>query len=144
MKRYGTTAIIAKRRPQHPLWWAGSSRKDVRNFPESVLHLLGRALQIVQHGDQPVGAKPLKGFDGAAVFEISADSRAGTYRLVYFVLPGVSAVVLHVFQMKSRSGRQTPLHHMRLIKERLKRAEQEHANEIKPKPQTDRQDRDLD
>jgi|CXWL01.1.fsa_nt_gi phage-related protein len=144
VKRYRTTAIIAKQRPQHPLWWVGSSRKDIRNFPEPVRHLLGRALQIVQQGGQPVGARQLKGFDGTSVFEISADSSGGTYRLVYFVLPGAAAVVLHAFQKKSRSGRQTPLHHIRLIKERLKRAEQEHASEIKPKPQADRQDQDPD
>lgn len=144
VRGYGRAAIVANPRSQRPVGWVGSSRNDIRTFPESVRHLFGRALQIVQNGGQPAGAKQLKGFDGAAVFEISADSLSSTYRLIYFVLPGVAVVGLHAIRKKSRSRRQTPLHHIRLIKERLQRAEQEHASEIKPERPAAGQDRGPD
>ena len=115
------------------VWWVGSSQKVIRACPESVRHLFGRALQVVQEGGLPAGAKPLKGFRTAAVFEIFADELRGTYRLVYFVLADTAVVVLHAFQKKSRAGWQTPLHHIRLIRERLHRAEQEHVSETKSK-----------
>lgn len=68
-----------------PLVWLGSTRKDVRSFPQPVRHEIGTALYAAQQGETDPGAKPLKGFGGASVLEIVAEERGGTWRAVYTV-----------------------------------------------------------
>ncbi len=79
----------------------------------------------------PPIAKPLTGFGGAGVLELIEDDRAGTYRAAYTVRFGTAIYVLHVFQKKSKRGISTPAHEIDLIKERLKRAEEIHAERMK-------------
>jgi phage-related protein len=64
--------------PLKPLRWVGSSRKDLKRFPEEVRDVLGRALLDTQFGDRPADARPLKGFGGASVLEITEDFRGDT------------------------------------------------------------------
>jgi hypothetical protein len=45
-----------------PLFWMGSSRKDLRAFPDEVQDVMGRALLDAQLEDRHPEAKPLKGF----------------------------------------------------------------------------------
>jgi len=47
-----------------PVRWVGSSRKDVRSFPEPVRLDVGQALYTAQKGESDPSAKPLKGFGG--------------------------------------------------------------------------------
>ena len=65
--------------------FVGSSREDLRGFPEEVKQDIGYALFEVQKGSKPVSAKPLKGFGGAGVLEIIENFTGGTYRAVYTV-----------------------------------------------------------
>ena len=58
----------------------GSSRKDIRAFPEEVKDDIGYALFEAQEGKKPASAKPLKGFGGAGVLEIIEDFSGDTYR----------------------------------------------------------------
>ena len=51
----------------------GSSREDIRTFPEEVKDDIGYALREAQKGEKPAIAKPLKGFGGAGVLEIVED-----------------------------------------------------------------------
>jgi phage-related protein len=51
-----------------PLHWIASSKKDYLSLPEEVQDEMGFALFIVQTGDKPANAKPLKGCGGATVF----------------------------------------------------------------------------
>jgi phage-related protein len=44
-----------------PLIWIGSSRKDLREFPEDVRHRMGYALWIAQTGGKHRDAKALSG-----------------------------------------------------------------------------------
>src|SRR5713101_5380603 len=48
-----------------PLFWVGSSRKDLKRFPVEVRRLMGFALWQAQCGRKHVDAKPLKGFGGS-------------------------------------------------------------------------------
>ena len=66
-----------------PLIWIGSSRKDLREFPEDVQHRMGYALWIAQTGGKHRDAKVLSGFGGAGVLEIIEDYRGDTFRAVY-------------------------------------------------------------
>jgi len=83
----------------------------------------------------PPTAKPLKGFGGTGVLELIEDDAAGTYRAVYTVRYLTAIYVLHVFQKKSKRGRQTPQQDIDLIKARLKRAEEIHAMALKERLQ---------
>ena len=65
----------------------------------------------------------LSGFGGAGVVEIVKDHRGDTFRAVYTLRYASSVYVLHVFQKKSKTGRETPRHDIELIKQRLREAE---------------------
>lgn len=66
-----------------PLRWVGSSRDDLKEFPEEVRRRVGGALWDAQMGLKAPYAKPLKGFAGAGVIEIVDDFDGDTYRAVY-------------------------------------------------------------
>jgi phage-related protein len=100
-------------------------------LPKIVQRTFGIALFAAQKGEMPPIAKPLTGFGGAGVLELIEDDRAGTYRAAYTVRFGTAIYVLHVFQKKSKRGISTPAHEIDLIKERLKRAEEIHAERMK-------------
>jgi phage-related protein len=110
-----------------PVRWIGSSRHDVRSFPESVRLRIGGALWEAQIGRKAPWAKPLKGFGGAGVLEIVDDHDGDTYRAVYTVRFAGIVYVLHAFQKKSKRGIATPQHEIALMQQRLRRAEEDHA-----------------
>jgi len=108
---------------QKPVTWIGSSRDDLRSFPDEVRRVMGFAINDAQNGDEHPRAKALKGFGGRAVLEIVDDEDGDTYRAVYTVRFIGMIYVLHAFQKKSKKGIATPKHEIELIKARLKTAE---------------------
>jgi phage-related protein len=66
-------AVVA--RPK-PVMWVGSSKEDLRAFPELVQKEVGFALWFAQIGDKHPHAKPLRGF-GGGVFWKSSKMRTG-------------------------------------------------------------------
>jgi phage-related protein len=107
-----------------PLYWVGSARGDLQEFPVEVKTDVGFALWVVQQGGRPVQAKPLKGIvSGAGVLELVERHDGDTYRVVYTVRFKRAVYVLHAFQKKSRRGIETPKHEIAVIRERLKAAE---------------------
>jgi phage-related protein len=115
---------MAEERPLKPLIWVGSSRKDLREFPAPVQDEMGYALYVAQVGGQHSDAKMLRGFGGAGVVEIVEDYRGDTFRAVYTLRFGGAVYVLHAFQKKSKTGRETPRRDAELIQQRLRQAEQ--------------------
>ncbi len=109
-----------------PVRWVGSSRDDLREFPEEVRNRVGGALWEAQLGRKALYAKPLKGFGGAGVLEIVDDFDRETYRAVYTVRFAGIVYVLHAFQKKSRRGIATPQQEITLIKARLQRAREDY------------------
>jgi phage-related protein/predicted XRE-type DNA-binding protein len=107
-----------------PLIWVGSSRKDLRDFPDLVQDHMGYALYIAQRCGKHRDAKTLSGFGGAGVMEVVKDYRGDTFRAVYTVRYAGTVYVLHAFQKKSKTGRETPRRDIELIKQRLREAEQ--------------------
>lgn len=63
----------------------------------------------------------------SGVLELVEDFDGDTYRAVCTVKLADAIYVLHVFQKKSKRGNTTPQKDRVLIKERLRRAEQDHA-----------------
>lgn len=114
-----------------PLRWIGSSKKDLRRFPEEVQRITGYALWLAQIGGKHPDAKPLADFGGAGVLEVVEDHDGDTYRAVYTVRLAGAVYVLHAFQKKARHGIATPAHEMDLVRARLKQAEQLHAQKTK-------------
>jgi len=107
----------------------------MRAMPKAVRRSFGVALFAVQTGETPPLAKPLKGFGGAGVLELIEDDAGGTYRAVYTVRYATAVYVLHVFQKKSKRGRETPRRDIDLVKERLGRAAELHAMKVKEREQ---------
>src|SRR6202166_4892241 len=91
-----------------PVRRVGSSREDLRSFPEEVRRQVGGALWDAQLGLKAPFAKPLKGFQGAGVLEVVDDFDGDTYRAVYTIRFAEVVYVLHVFQKKSKHGIATP------------------------------------
>ncbi len=84
---------------------------------------MGYAIYVAQRGGKHRDTKVLSGFGGAGVLEVVKDFRGDTFRAVYTLKFADSVYVLHAFQKKSKSGRETPRRDMELIEQRLHEAE---------------------
>jgi phage-related protein len=71
-------------RGEEPLYWVGSSKRDLLAFPEAVKDGIGTALSIAQFGGKHPAAKSWKG-EGPGVLEVVEDHDGDTYRAVYTV-----------------------------------------------------------
>lgn len=106
-----------------PIIWMGSSRHDLRSFPEAVQNHIGYVLFIAQQGGKHRDAKPMVGFGGGHVVEVVKDHRGDTFRAVYTLQLADAVYVLHAFQKKAKTGIATPRRDLELIKQRLREAE---------------------
>lgn len=66
------------------------------------------------------------------MLEIVADHRGDTFRAVYTVRFAGAVYVLHAFQKKSKTGIKTPQEDVKLIGQRLKRAQQDYESRGTP------------
>ncbi len=107
-----------------PLFWVGSSKKDLLEMPAQVVDVVGYALYLAQSGHKHLQAKPLKGFGSAGVLEVVEDYDGSTYRAVYTVRFSNGVYVLYCFQKKSRKGIETSKQDKDMIEARLKLARQ--------------------
>jgi len=92
---------------------------------------MGYALALAQLGAKHPRAKPWKG-EGAGILEVVEDHRGDTFRAVYTVRFAEIVYVLHAFQKKSKSGVKTPHEDVKLIGERLKRAQYDYEKRGTP------------
>ncbi len=122
--------MVKMARLVRPLLWVASSKRDYLGFPERVQDTLGFELFLAQTGQHPPSAKPLKGF-GSGVVELVENFDKDTYRAVYAVRFGEAVYVLHAFKKKSKQGIKTPQRDIELVKQRLKDAENDHAQRFK-------------
>ncbi len=106
---------------EKPLFWVGSSRDDLLEFPVQVRREIGNALGVAQFGGKHPAAKPWKG-EGGGVFEVVEDFDKDTYRAVYFVKYSGAVYVLHAFQKKSPKGIKTAKGDVEMVARRLKLA----------------------
>jgi phage-related protein len=112
-------------RPLRLLRWVGSSKRDYGRFPARVQDNLGFALFLVQTGQHPPSAKPLRGL-GSGVVELVEDYDGDSYRAVYTVRFSKVVYVLHAFVKKSKRGIKTPKTDIDLIKQRIRDAEDDY------------------
>ena len=102
------------------LVFIGSSRKDIRKFPNAVRDDIGFDLYEVQQGKTPDTAKSFKGLSG--VMELVERYDTNTFRTVYVAKLGGVVYVLHCFKKKSKQGIKTPKEDIKTIKQRYKQA----------------------
>ena len=112
---------MGKRPKGKTIDWVGSSRDDLKSFPDEVQQALGFDLYQVQVGEMPASAKPLTG-NVRGVYELKESHEGNAYRAVYIAKLKDKIYVLHCFQKKSKSGIATPLKDIDLIEKRLKLA----------------------
>lgn len=105
---------------EKPIYWIGSSMKDLREMPEDVKDTFGYALHLAQIGSKHEATKSLKGFGSAGVLEVVENWSGDTFRAVYTVQFEEAVYVLHCFKKKSHSGIKTPKEDMDKIQARLK------------------------
>ena len=108
--------------------WVGSSKADLKRFPDAVQDRFGFAIYQAQAGLQHRDAKRLKGF-GSGVLEVVARHDGDAYRAVYSVRLESAVYVLHAFQKKARRGIATPKRELDLVRRRLREAERHHLHE---------------
>ena len=115
-----------------PAIFLGSSKEDLREFPEEVRTEFGYAIFAAQEGGKAPKAKPLKGIiPGAGILEIVEDFDRNTYRAVYTVKFAGFVYVLHAFQKKSKQGIKTPKHEIDLIRARFAEAKADYEERKK-------------
>ena len=106
---------------ERPLYWVGSSKKDLLTFPAPVVRTIGIALGVAQQGGRHPQTKFWKG-DGPGVLEITVDFDGDAFRTLYTVKFRKAIYVLHCFQKKSPSGIRTAKADVDLVTQRLKAA----------------------
>jgi phage-related protein len=79
----------------------GSSKEDIRGFPEAVQDSVGFELYRVQCGLEPKNWKPLTSV-GTGVKEIRVRDEAGIFRVIYLATRLEGVYVLHCFQKKTQ------------------------------------------
>ena len=92
-----------------PVHFIGSSREDLREFPESARETAGHQLFKVQQGKEPDDWKPLPTV-GAGVQEIRVWDESGIYRVLYVAKFEEAVYVLHVFEKRSQKTAKADIH----------------------------------
>jgi len=90
-----------------PVFFIGSSRDDLREFPAEVRKALGDELLRVQSGLAPVDFKPMKDV-GKGAYEIRVHLD-GAWRVIYVARFADAIYVLHAFEKKTRKTSQNDL-----------------------------------
>ena len=98
-----------------PVIWLGSSREDIREFPDTVRQDAGFELYQIQRGLVPSDWKPMPTV-GAGVKEIRLHER-NEYRVLYVAKFAEAVYVLHAFTKKTQ---QTSKADIELAKARFK------------------------
>jgi phage-related protein len=87
--------------PPRKLRFCGSSRADLRSFPEDVRREAGQQLFHVQLGETPDDWKPMETV-GPGVREIRIRDESGVFRVMYVAKFDEAIYVLHCFQKKTQ------------------------------------------
>jgi phage-related protein len=93
----------------------GTSRKEIKKFPDVVKMEAGHQLMRVQHGLDPSDWKPMSSI-GQGVREIRI-RHEGQYRIIYVARFKDAVHVLHAFQKKTQK---TQTHDIEIARRRYK------------------------
>jgi phage-related protein len=96
--------------------WLGDSLDVVRGYGEAIRRAIGSELRLLQSGEKPLHARPLKTV-GRGVWELKISESEGQFRVVYVVKRNDKIYVLHTFQKKTQ---QTSRQDLELARARFK------------------------
>jgi phage-related protein len=97
------------------LFWLGSSRRDIRDFPVDAKRRAGYELYLVQSGLEPSDWKPMSSV-GSGVQEIRIHT-GHEHRVFYVAKFEEGVYVLHAFEKKTRK---TPKADLDVARSRLR------------------------
>ncbi len=83
-----------------PIYWIGTSREDIRDFPEDAKRKAGFQLRAIQQGEKPNDFKPIP-IIGQGTEEIRIWT-GETYRIFYVARFKEAIYVLHAFGKKTQ------------------------------------------
>lgn len=86
---------------EKPIYWVGTSLKDLLSLPDEVKREVGYQLHRVQHGLNPENWKSFKEI-GVGVKEIRITDDEGAFRVMYVAKFSEKIYVLHSFQKKTQ------------------------------------------
>ena len=89
---------------EKPIFWVGTSYKDLLGFPDKAKREAGYQLHRVQNGLNPENWKPFQTV-GAGVQEIRISEDGNAFRIMYVAKFSEKIYVLHSFQKKSQKTR---------------------------------------
>src|SRR6476646_8096361 len=104
-----------------PIFWIGSSRRDLRDFPDEARRRVGFELRAVQRGEEPSNFKPMPTI-GPGVYEIRIQT-GGAFRVFYLTKFDEGVYVLHAFQKKTQK---TSKQDITIGRQRFKTAQEFH------------------
>jgi phage-related protein len=109
---------------EKPLKWLGSSRNDLRAFPQDARRVAGFQPRRVQQGLEPNDWKPMPTV-GSGVQEIRIHT--GLEHRVFYVAEFMESIyVLHVFEKRTKK---TPKRDLELARERFRALTVKRAND---------------
>lgn len=83
-----------------PIYWVGTAKEDLSEFPDSARRKAGFELRAVQQGNSPSNFKPMS-IIGKSVEEIRIQAE-NAYRIFYVAKFEQAIYVLHAFQKKTQ------------------------------------------
>ncbi|VFN03130.1 MAG: Phage-related protein [Candidatus Kentron sp. G] len=89
---------------EKPIFWIGTSYKDLLSFPVRVKQEAGYQLHRIQNGLEPEDWKPVSTI-GVGVKEIRIKEKEGIFRILYVARLKNGIYVLHAFQKKTQKVR---------------------------------------
>jgi len=93
---------------EKPIYWVGSSLKDLLALPDDVKREAGYQLHRVQNGLEPENWKPFQKV-GSGVKEIRIYDQDGAFRAMYVAQFSEKIYVLHAFQKKTQKTNQNDI-----------------------------------
>lgn len=87
--------------PDKPIYWIGTSKEELRNFPSKARRKAGIQLRVIQNGKKPTDFKPMA-IIGKGVEEIRIWT-GDTYRIFYVAKFPEAVYVLHAFGKKTET-----------------------------------------
>ena len=93
---------------EKPIYWIGSSLKNLLDLPDEVKREAGYQLHRVQNGLEPENWKPFQEV-GSGVKEIRIYDQGGAFRVMYVAKFAEKIYVLHAFQKKTQKTNQNDI-----------------------------------
>jgi len=94
---------------EKPIYWVGSSLKDLMVLPDEVKREAGYQLHRIQNGLDPEDWKPFQTV-GVGVREIRISEYGGAFRVMYVAKFEDKIYVLHSFQKKTQKTSPKDIH----------------------------------